>query len=414
MANARAAIARSAVLGALVGDAASLGTHWLYGPNPITGRLGEGVDPLFIAPSQANYTGPCYFAHGARASGQGTMYGEAIVVGLKALQAVAANGTALRVAHRDAMWRSFGFGGSYVGYVDTATTETLVRLAELKLPRFAALVAAPEGWGGAAAVHAALLAALKKVPNAEDATALLNSAAQQLADARDPIAREYLAACAHTFVARSLAPAGSTTDVQSNALARLIPLTAKASADAAVDDEAFVRQAIDAVRETQNNDESASYIVAMHVVLRRAIQGAAVPDAVAAVVSGADPALAFLPDAESALARMREGADAAAAVTDSAAAALQFGQACNLRMTAPLIVHTLLQRGDYTNTVLRCVLGGGDNAARAAFAGAVVAAATAAAGGAAAAVPEALLARYMAHPENARVGGLLDAVFGPA
>ncbi|MCG8478432.1 MAG: ADP-ribosylglycohydrolase family protein, partial [Spirochaetales bacterium] len=112
------------ILGAAVADAAALGLHWIYS-QPRVRRAG-GDAPEFAEPDPANYEGvPSYFAHGGRRAGDGSMYGEGL---LTTLRSVVANGRFDYQHYAGAFEAHFGFGGEYVGYIDTPTRETLTNM----------------------------------------------------------------------------------------------------------------------------------------------------------------------------------------------------------------------------------------------------------------------------------------------
>ena len=111
-----------AVLGGLVADAAALGVHWIYD----TGRVADvgGAEPEFLEPDRAAYKGvPAYFAHQGKSAGDLTHYGEQLMV---ALESLAATGGELDASDYERRFvERFGPGGSWVGYIDYATRETL-------------------------------------------------------------------------------------------------------------------------------------------------------------------------------------------------------------------------------------------------------------------------------------------------
>lgn len=113
------------VLGALTGDAASLGMHWIY-DQPRIAELG-GDTPEFQATTVQDFDGvPSYFAHPLKAPGDLTQYGEQVMVLLRAL--AASEGSYDQVAFNSAFIAHFGYGGTYVGYIDHATRGTLDNL----------------------------------------------------------------------------------------------------------------------------------------------------------------------------------------------------------------------------------------------------------------------------------------------
>ncbi|MDA3950660.1 MAG: ADP-ribosylglycohydrolase family protein [Spirochaeta sp.] len=110
------------VEGACIADAAALGLHWIYAQPKI--RRAAPDKPEFLEPDPANYEGvPAYFAHGKRHAGDLSMYGEGVLV---ALRSVAETGTFDWQHYARAFGEHFGFGGEYVGYIDTPTRITLI------------------------------------------------------------------------------------------------------------------------------------------------------------------------------------------------------------------------------------------------------------------------------------------------
>ncbi len=115
----------SALLGALVADAAALGLHWIYD----TDRIAEvgGAAPAFTPLNAGNYEDvPAYFAHGARENGDQSQYGEVLAL---AMQSVADQGAFDTTAYQTSYSAHFGAGGSYHGYIDRPTRGTLDNLA---------------------------------------------------------------------------------------------------------------------------------------------------------------------------------------------------------------------------------------------------------------------------------------------
>lgn len=119
---------QSALMGALVADAASLGAHWIYDIDRLRDLRARHGGLAFLPVDPQNYAGHQigYFAHGARRSGQGTQYGVALALTLRSLRA---RGGFDLAAHQQAFAAYFGAGGGYVGYVDRPTRGTLANLA---------------------------------------------------------------------------------------------------------------------------------------------------------------------------------------------------------------------------------------------------------------------------------------------
>ncbi len=140
--------ARDMLLGAFVADAASLGFHWLYDQDRIAALGGDA--PEFHTPAQADFDGAKgYFAHGGKPVGALSHYGAQCLVMLRAL---AANGTYDRASYEAEFEKAFGYGGTFVGYIDRPTRATLDAIA-----------ADPEGQGFHGADDAQL-PAVSKLP----------------------------------------------------------------------------------------------------------------------------------------------------------------------------------------------------------------------------------------------------------
>ncbi|WP_343562023.1 ADP-ribosylglycohydrolase family protein [Kiloniella sp. b19] len=119
----------TAVFGALVADAATMGLHWLYDPERIQKiRDRNGGTTAFIPPLAENFEDTSgYFAHGNRHNGMSTQYGECLALMLDHL---CRHDGKLEVAeYQTAFAAYFGAGGSYRGYIDRPTSGTLSNLA---------------------------------------------------------------------------------------------------------------------------------------------------------------------------------------------------------------------------------------------------------------------------------------------
>ena len=110
------------VIGALVADAAAMGLHWIYDSERV--REVGGAEPEFMEPDLAHYKGvPAYFAHKGKKPGDPTHYGEQLMVAVESLENT--QGTLDPIDYEKTFCDHFGPGGSWVGYIDYATRETL-------------------------------------------------------------------------------------------------------------------------------------------------------------------------------------------------------------------------------------------------------------------------------------------------
>ena len=115
-------------MGALVADSAALGLHWLYAPDHIA-QLEKTKNITFLTPDAANFVDvKGFFAHGGKAAGDSSGYGEICLLMLKHF---AAQGEFNRVAYQTEFRAHFGPGGAYRGYIDSPTRQTLLKLIPL-------------------------------------------------------------------------------------------------------------------------------------------------------------------------------------------------------------------------------------------------------------------------------------------
>lgn len=114
------------ILGALVGDAASLGFHWLYDQKRIKEIAPD--HPEFRNPTPSDYNDISgYYAHGLKRAGDFSQCGEQAMVLLRSL---VANGGRYDKDHYEKLFcEHFGYGGQYIGYIDHPTRDTLNNVA---------------------------------------------------------------------------------------------------------------------------------------------------------------------------------------------------------------------------------------------------------------------------------------------
>ena len=123
----------AAIIGALIADAAALGLHWLYDPERIAG-IEKSKGLVFLMPDPLDYNGVSgYFAHSGKIPGDSSGYRETSLLMLRHL---ARHGRFDRVSYQTEYRSFFGPGGSYQGYVDSPTRQTLQTLLPLKMEEF--------------------------------------------------------------------------------------------------------------------------------------------------------------------------------------------------------------------------------------------------------------------------------------
>ena len=118
----------AAILGALIADSATLGLHWIYDPKRIA-EIETSKGLVFLQPEASHYAGiKGYFAHGGKAAGESTGYGE---VCLLMLLHLVKHGNFNRIEYQIEYRALFGSGGTFIGYIDAPTRLTLHTLSSL-------------------------------------------------------------------------------------------------------------------------------------------------------------------------------------------------------------------------------------------------------------------------------------------
>ena len=123
----------AAILGALIADSAALGLHWLYDPARIV-QIEKIKGLVFLQPDANHYADTKgYFAHGHKTAGDSSGYGELCLLMLRHL---AQHGQFDRITYQTEYRDYFGPGGTYIGYIDSPTRQTLQTLLPLKPEEF--------------------------------------------------------------------------------------------------------------------------------------------------------------------------------------------------------------------------------------------------------------------------------------
>jgi ADP-ribosylglycohydrolase len=113
---------KNAIIGAFVADAATMGLHWLYSQQRLN-ELAPEV-PEFRTPSASDFSGNVgYFAHAGKVAGDLSHYGEQARVMLTSMTAT--HGQYDRMHYQEAFRNHFGYGGTFAGYIDRPTRQTL-------------------------------------------------------------------------------------------------------------------------------------------------------------------------------------------------------------------------------------------------------------------------------------------------
>ena len=115
----------SALYGALVADAASMGMHWIYDQEHIK-KVEETGDVLFRQPDSNTYEGvKSYFAHAAKRVGEFSQYGASAQV---VANVIKQNGNYDVGVHQALFFNTFGPCGSYHGFADRPTKALVARM----------------------------------------------------------------------------------------------------------------------------------------------------------------------------------------------------------------------------------------------------------------------------------------------
>jgi hypothetical protein len=117
----------AALTGAVVADSAAMGLHWIYDIERIAQVGGES--PEFLDPDATHYEGVVgVFAHGGRPVGSLTRYGA--TVQLAAEHLAGRNGRYNPPIAAASFLSAFGYGGSFIGYVDHPAAGALDRIRQ--------------------------------------------------------------------------------------------------------------------------------------------------------------------------------------------------------------------------------------------------------------------------------------------
>ncbi len=114
------------VLGALVGDSASVGLHWIYSQSRIA-EVTKNNPIAFHAINELDYEGvPSYFAHEHKSKGDLSHYGELVKI---IYECVVENKKSLtKDLLKNRLFEHFKPGGVYIGYADTVIKHLVYRI----------------------------------------------------------------------------------------------------------------------------------------------------------------------------------------------------------------------------------------------------------------------------------------------
>ena len=344
--------AKTLILGALVADAAAMGTHWIYDQDRLHSIAPE--TPEFTGPDPAHYKDvPAYFAHGTRAAGQTSQYGEQVLVMLDAL--AANDGQYNAGIYSNQFRQHFGYGGAWGGYIDHATRETLNNF--LRVEDDARALAQNLPFAGDRRVTSGLVSkasALIAQTPADELRKKYEEAVHLAHD--DPAIRSHATAILDTLL--TMPPRFGAVDEQMPATAKLPGLVA-ALHDA---EDALFWPAIDsAVRFSSDHPNAHDLGRVCAAMMRAALKHDDIPTIVDAGQSaGSAHARALIEDARN---RLQE---------DTNSVTKHFGMACDLTQGVPSVVHNILTAKSFAEAVRRNIWAGGDTCGRAILVGSIL------------------------------------------
>lgn len=339
---------RAAIVGALVADSAALGFHWLYDQArvaEVSARVGSVV---FRTPTEADYDGTMgYFAWAGKAPGDSSQYGTNCAVMLSAL--AKNQGAYVTSDYIDVYSKAFGYGGTYVGYIDTPTRQTLDNLARQKRAQ-EEKIEEIEFSGSHDDRHMMVVKARGSLAK-YGADKAAGRAYMERAILETHPAPNVVAFGLKVFdaLAESSGDFPGADDIQVGALSNLPPIIALCAGTTN-----FERQVEDAVRVTNNNDTAIVLAISFARILESAILGKTAHPGPTLMATGRTS-----PEATGYI-------NAASAFNDSlVAAAASFGKACPLKNSFPVIM-TAINSGSlsYRTVVEQNILAAGDSCGR--------------------------------------------------
>ena len=341
---------RGAILGAAVADAATLGFHWLYDQNRI--RTVAPTTPEFRQPTAADYADvPGYFAHAHKSAGEFSQYGEQHQTMLRALSDN--DGLYDKAKYETAFVECFGYGGSYWGYIDHPTRDTLNNIATAENNAIERASNLP--FTGPDELKRKLIT--KVLGNAKQFTGdeLKKNieATVRLTDNED-----YLVEHAFKMLNEWESVNGyhGADDTQLPALAKLPALVA-----AYTQHEELLAVVDSAVRVTNHNDTAAGYALGCAKIIEAAIVTGEAKLAIEAgmheVTSGIAP---FIEQALAVLDRSTPDVTA------------EWGMACQLTIGIPSAIHNIATSNSFTDAIRKNIYAGGDSCGRSILIGSVI------------------------------------------
>ncbi len=350
--------------GGIIGDASSMGFHWLYDPDRI--KAAGGDTPEFHDPDPSLYVGVSPFVHQGKKAGDITQYGDQLLVMLKAL---AKNKGVFSQAEYEKEFASFfGPGGRYVGYIDRPTEMVLYNLKKRERDAYANARTFDNGLSKVqkGVLEDKVMATFKlydenksKEQNIERLDEIVLISQDYKRDSE--VDRKKIEYCKNMFnvVYDSKSDlCGDEGDDQFPAIVKFPPIVAL------YHDKENFPDIIDVVtRLTNNNDRSVSYGRVYAAMLATAIRTGDKDAVIEAAKESANSEIREIIDA--ALARIAE---------PNVDVTGYFGRSCHLPFGLPQNIHLISNCNTYVDAMRMNILAAGDNAGRGIMIGAIYAA----------------------------------------
>jgi len=341
---------RNAILGAAVADAASLGLHWLYDQDRI--RNLAPTNPEFRNPDAADYADvPGYFAHGLKSAGDFSQYGEQHVTMLASLNR--SNGIYNKLDYEKAFVECFGYGGTYTGYIDHPTRDTLnhIIFAESNALEQAENLAFNGPDDLKRKLMTKVLGNTKQYSGQELKQKV--EASVRLTDNEDHLVEHALKIVA---LWESVQGYHGADDTQLPALSKLPALVA-----AYAQKNELSKLVESAVRVTNNNDTAVQFAQCSAKMIEAAIVTGDTDEVIATAKNHPEKLTSSLVD--QALQSISESTPSVTA---------QWGMACQLKIGFPSAVHNIAKSHSFTQAIQQNIYAGGDSCGRAILLGAVM------------------------------------------
>lgn len=340
----------NAILGAAVADAASLGFHWLYDQDRI--RTLAPSAPEFRQPAESDYADTTgYFAHADKISGDFSQYGEQHLTMLRSLSR--RKGIYDKANYEAAFVECFGYGGSYSGYIDHPTRDTLNNIVIAENKALDRAMSIP--FTGNDELKRKLITKILGNAKQFSGEALKNKveAAVRLTDDNDDLVE-------HAFKMlqewESVNGFHGADDTQLPALSKLPSLVC------AYTNQDNLQTVVDsAIRVTNNNSKAVAFGQASAKIIEAAILTGDPRKAIDAAMD--DSTSEVTPLVEQALSSMSRSTPEVTA---------EWGMACQLSIGFPSAIHSIARSTSFTEAIRQNIYAGGDSCGRSILIGAVM------------------------------------------